>query len=369
MVSQTMTSSPVEAPPFDASALLQDCHLDAADLLADSDLGSSPTKRVGHVFETVQPLRQSTIPDLHCEFSLASSELFQITHHLRRLASNNELLGPDESLHNDKINKLLEQLRDGNDSFELDDQLRTRVFRGRFSRRPDPLDVDLDSYLRDNKTQLAPVHNENKENVAPVEPLKKRHTDAGPLRPAKRQKRTAIPVLQAVPNMANMDVSAQRSPLRAGKTTMATPTPPPVRSPHRICVPKSSKLNRLQPLVLKPLDGLDIFLVDSLTGLINDATQFGTELNASNCEGFPLPEDINEIVQIPTNESVPSSAQQKMALIRAFKSARLAPPHTDNSYRGFYTKREFDEFRSLGKTQVKQPGHKSRVRWADELEW
>lgn len=358
-----MKSSPVEVS-FDTSSLLEDYHLDAQDLLPDIDTGSSPVKKLGHVFGSYEPLSASTTPDLLYVYSLASNELFQMTHHLRRTA-NPDWLESDNSLHNDKIEKLLNQLREGNDDFELDDQLRTRVFKGRFSRRPDLLDVELDSYLRDTKTNLTPVYNENKENVAPIEPSKKRQRDTNlPLRQVKRQKRTAIPVLQALPNACNTDTFTQRSPIPASQSQL-----PSIRSPHRVCVPKSSRIMKPQPLVLKPLKKIDIFLVDSLTGLVNDATQFGTELNASNCEGFPMPEDVNEIVQIPTNDSVPSSVQQKMALIKAFYSTRLNYEKGDNSYRGFYSKKEFDEYRSLGKTQAKVYNEKRKVRWADELEW
>lgn len=284
-------------------------------------------------------------------------------------------------LHNDKINKLLELLKEANGDLELDDQLRTRVFRGRFSRRVDPLHGDLDSYL-DTKD-----HDDNKENVAP-EPSKKRK-DSSVRRPSKKNK-SAIPVLQALPNAGNTANSTKATsssekgrnlrlpliyplqPLQIdGFPTLQMRAPATLagsRSPHRICIPKSSRIVKPQQLVLRPLTKLDIYLVDSLTGLVNDATQFGTELNASNCEGFPMPEDVNEIVQIPTNETVGPSEQQKMALIKAYHSTRMGSLG-DSSYRGFYSKKEFDEYVRLGKTQVKVYEEKRRVRWADDLEW
>lgn len=338
-----MKSSPIEVS-FDTSNLLDDYQFSAQDLLPEI---ASPVKKPTHSNRSghqdspkSQQLSPSTTPDLLCGFSLASNELFQVTQNLRH--QNMEIFD-EKPLYNDKIEKLLENLKD--DSFELDDQLRTRVFRGRFSRRNDPLDADLDLYLQGPK--LPPL-NENKENLAPLEPLK-RPKDAN--RHVKRQKRSAIPVLQAIPNVVNTE---RQSPI--------------LRSPHRICVPKLTRLMKPQPLVLKPLKNIDIFLVDSLTGLVNDATQFGTELNASNCEGFPMPEDVNEIVQIPTNESVPPSSQQKMALIKAFHSTRSSIC-SDNSYRGFYSKKELEEYKSQGKTQVKVFNDKRKVRWADELEW
>lgn len=388
-----MKSSPVEVS-FDTSSLLDDCHLDVHDLLPDQPC--SPTKRLGHAFGSIEPLSATTTPDLLCGFSLASSGLFQATHHLRHSASTGDLLDAARPLHNDKIEKLLELLREANDDMELDDQLRTRVFKGRFSRLADPLGLgdslygDLESYLHTKSHNYK--DNDNKENVAP-EPSKKRK-DASVPRPSKRQK-SAIPVLQALPNAANTGNSIISSNTTKTTSNINTikgqsgrlqplqlqplqlqplhPLHPPAavavaRSPHRICVPQS-RFVKPQPLVLRPLDKLDIYMVESLTGLVNDATQFGTELNASNCEGFPMPEDINEIVQIPTNETVASSEQQKMALIKAYHSKRVGSPSGDSSYRGFYSKKEFDEYVRMGKTQVKVYEEKRRVRWADDLEW
>lgn len=85
-------------------------------------------------------------------------------------------------------------------------------------------------------------------------------------------------------------------------------------SPNRICTPNHTGIDApFKPSLKYQNSPFNIYLVDSLTGLINDATQFGTELNASNCEGFPLPEHVNEIVQIPTNEESqkPASKKQK----------------------------------------------------------
>lgn len=392
-----MKSSPVEVS-FDTSSLLDECHLDVHDLLPE-DSACSPTKKSGHAFGSIQLLSATPTPDLLCGMSLMTSDLFQATYHLRNSASSGDLL-EGRPLHNDKIEKLLDLLKEGNDDFELDDQLRTRVFKGRFSRRTDPLDGDLDSYLH---TKL---HNDNKENVSP-EPSKKRK-DGSALRPAKRHK-GASTVLQALPNASNMahstNISNNTCNNTIGNSTaekghkkrlsqkqalqsllipqlllqplQLQPTQPlqlqsslpALRSPNRICMPKSSRIVKPQHLVLKPLNKLDIYLVDSLTGLVNDATQFGTELNASNCEGFPMPEDINEIVQIPTNETVPSSEQQKMALIKAYHSTRVVTLPSDSSYRGFYNKREFDEYVRMGKTEAKAHEEKRRVRWAEDLEW
>lgn len=115
-------------------------------------------------------------------------------------------------------------------------------------------------------------------------------------------------------------------------------------------------------------------MVESLTGLINDATQFGTELNASNCEGFLMPDNINEIVQIPTNEVGPS-AKKKLAIIKAHHSKRFTDDQSDltksrSGSPGFYLKQEFEKYRELTPpSQVQVHRDKKAVRWADELEW
>lgn len=317
-------------PPhdFDTSNLL-DCDDYLDEDILDADFDASPTKKKKHTTAAFEPLGRT--PDLRFQ----SNELFQMTHHLHE---------GHEKLHNDKIEKLLSQL---NHDYELDDQLRTRVFKGRFRRNTplDALDLHLNSYLREK-----PVDNDNKENISP-EPLKIRKD--GP-RKAKK-KRTGIPVLQPLHNILNLS-----SPEK------------PVRSPARICVPRRTGPGK--PCVKALEKQLNIFLVDSLTGLVNDATQFGTELNASNCEGFPMPEDVNEIVQIPTNDTVPLAAQKKMAIIKAFHSTRF--PGGSSSTRGFYSKKEFDEY-AQGKVKVLEEKDKFNVeekdkrgvRWADDLEW
>lgn len=315
--------------------LVDDFLLDPSDILSPDQLSSSPIKLNRPNHNLPPPLGKTTIPELKCDPFSPPNELFQITNHLRK---------PQEHLlHHNKIAKLLNQLQETNDELELDDQVRTRVFKGRFSSQNalDSFDLRLDSFLAE-KPAPAPL-DENKENSAVPEPLKRKLRQ--PAHGAKRLKRPArVPVLSALPNVMNGAVS-------------------PVRSPKRICVPK--RQGTPHKPVLKPLNGLNIYLVNSLTGTINDATQFGTELNASNCEGFPLPEDVNEVVQIPTNENG-STCEQKMAIIKAFHGTRF--PGGANGSRGFYSKRESEEYRTSGRTLAARTGTR-RVHWADDLEW
>lgn len=322
---------------MDSAGLVDDFLLGSNDILGPQQLSSSPIKINRHTQNLPPPLGKTIIPELKCEPFLPPNELFQITTHLRN---------PQDSslLHHNKIAKLLNQLQDSNDDLELDDQLRTRVFKGRFSNKTalDSFDLRLDSFLAE-KPPPFPL-DDNKENSTIAEPLKRKLRQ--PVRDAKRLRRPArIPVLSALPNVIN------------GATS-------PVRSPQRICVPK--RQGTPHKPVLKLLTDLNIYLVNSLTGMINDATQFGTELNASNCEGFPMPEDVNEVVQIPTNESVPASSQQKMAIIKAFHGTRF--PGGANGSRGFYSKQESEEFKRSGRTLPVRTGTR-RVHWAEDLEW
>lgn len=377
-----MKSSPVEVS-FDSSVLLDEYPLCTQDLLDFPE--SSPCKKAGNAFDSFESLSALNTPDLL--YKSISSELFQVTNHLRRSG------GADDGLGHDKIDKLVEQLQATDADLELDAQLRTRVFKNRF-RKADPLDMLLDAYLRTepkkdkgsnrgcrnprciargsencrcgentesgkdskgkSKGKSSNSNNANNNSCSNINNInnttyfdkenapRAQKADAEP--PRKRLK-TAIPVLQALPT----------------NTRLRT-------SPRRVCVPR-----RQQPgaPARKPLQRLDIFLVDALTGRMGDATQFGTELNASNCEGFPMPEDTNEIVQIPTNDA---GAGLKMALIKAFHSLGVGKvPAVGGggdsvASGGFYSKQEFDEYRS-GKPHVRVFAEKRHVRWADELEW
>ncbi|EEQ37059.1 hypothetical protein CLUG_01182 [Clavispora lusitaniae ATCC 42720] len=352
--SSLQMSSPVDLS-VDTSHLADEFQLQSDDIFLDN-LSSSPVKKQGSVYEAAEALSTLATPNLRCDFAPAN-ELFQVTTHLRRERD----ISSSDNLHHNKIEKLLRQLENTNESFELDDQLRTRVFKGRFTRKDtlDALELHLDSYLQGKENSPENINatpssaNENKENH--IEPSKRKLRQ--PLHDTKRLRgSTSVPVLQALPNVLN---GAQRE-------SQLSSQRPTQRSPQRICVPR----RRAAPPkpALRPSNDLNIFLVNSSTGMVNDATQFGTELNASNCEGFPMPEDVNEVVQIPTNETVPASAKQKMAIIKAFHSKRF-PIAGDGGTRGFYTKQESDEYKQKGKTSGAPRDGKRHVRWAEDLEW
>ncbi|OBA19184.1 hypothetical protein METBIDRAFT_33395 [Metschnikowia bicuspidata var. bicuspidata NRRL YB-4993] len=405
---------------FNASALLEDHQLDTSVLLlADDGLyaGSPAKKHVPPPEALCQSLSGTTHPELPCLFlllpptpalqgplALVSGELFQMTHHLRQ----------ERNLHNNKIHKLLADLQGDAGDFALDAQLRTRVFKARVSRQNslglldtplDPLDVQLDAYLRDPAARPRPrsgspskrkglasagfaTANENKENAAPVlEPSKRKLSDSARKPLKKSRSYASIPALQTAHTnaLAKGDLKDNLSKLGLKDNLPKVDIPdillglldnlvPGLRdvrfSPRRTCVPRGAALPGRPSLKMR--DDLRIFLVDLLTGSVADATQFGTELNASNCEGFPLPDNANEVVQIPTNDTVPASAAQKMAIIRALVGPALRPrPESDvPKYKGFYSKREYDDQRVRASPEVTIfHDAKKRVRWADELEW
>ncbi|CAK7894873.1 hypothetical protein CAAN1_10S03730 [[Candida] anglica] len=357
-----------------------------------------------------------------------TNELFQVTHNLRGSSSSPprkkvkqyDLFGNDEDmfedifsgkrLNNSKIDKLVQELEqkiDGDDDYEMDDQVRTRIYKGRFR----PLEDDMDS-------KIGVYLDENKENMPQPDPLKSvRNLENNSIKKSgkvffktprrKKDIKSFIPVLKPLNNVTNVDLRINdNNNNNNNKFTKGFPTLNPQRSPKRICIPskKWNSGNNLKPSIKYKDTQSHIYFVDSSTGLINDATQFGTELNASNCEGFLLPEDTNEIVQIPTNDDTIKS-KQKMAIIKAFhnkySSKNKIPTTQPFTKAGFYTKEEFEKFiNNSSKTiqtsngvevvqsQIQSPEESTinstsnstiegsqeqrqrlKVRWADQLEW
>ncbi|KAF3986830.1 hypothetical protein FT663_01571 [Candidozyma haemuli var. vulneris] len=344
---------------FDLSNILDEEDLQVNDF-NDISLNASPIKKPSKISHNGSPIKSAaslnmnSFPDLR----ISPNELFQVTHHLR---SHERIDEPERALKNDKIEKLLNELEDENGDFELDHQLRTRVFRARLKKQPvaDTLDMKLDSFLQDrpmeslpNKRSSKRSNDENKENSTPS-----RHSKKPRLSDRPRKSLSSIPSLQPLNNVTESNTRNL------------------VRSPQRICVPKNSTPRR--PCFKKSQRSpVQIYMVESSTGLVNDATQFGTELNASNCEGFLMPDNVNEIVQIPTNEVGPQ-AKKKLAIIKAHHSKRFSQGNLegslsvgDESSSGFYSKQEFDDYRALRpQSQVQVHRDTKAVRWADELEW
>lgn len=373
------------------------------------------------------PVNNSKLELKPNDTNIVANNLFQVTKYLRNNETKqkpnhdifelNDDLFFGKKLNNDKIEKLINELKDKDENLELDDQLRTRVFKGRFSKssgiqHSEHLDFELSSYLENNNDDLGISftgrNHENKENLSPYpDPLKTNKSKNSIKKSSKVYfkspqrngivNKSQIPILKPLSNLTNVD-------LRKSYGESFT-VKPDIRSPRRICSPRYSKnLTPAKPCIKYRNQHHNIFIVDSLTGHVNDATQFGTELNASNCEGFPLPEDINEIVQIPTNEN--STAKKgkrpkaKMAIIKAFRNKYFSDHQLarTNKRMGFYTKSEFDNYKSglihesnsnqvevvsqsmpsIDSSPVSLPNTASeessglatrKVRWALELEW
>lgn len=352
---------------FDAEDLLQQHLLDVLVVLPAPPLPRhSPVKAAPKTAFPTTPtsLTSGGIPDLACLF-LAPTDLFLVTQSLR-----DDRLLFDKLLFSDKINGLLTLLQANNESLELDDTLRTRVFRGRMRDGLDSFDMQLDAFLERLPTKHG-ARNENKENVLPVEPLKRKLSDSLTKTPLKRVRSYTQMPLAPAPGQNN-NVRNRPGPKATTKATAAKATPLktaarhrlPRGSPQRVCTPSSTLPGRP---CLKIRPGLSIYVVDSLTGLVRDATQFGTELNLLNCEGFPLPDNPNEVVQIPTNESVLASAEQKMAIIKAINGPRRV--RLLQARKGFYTRREFEQTKLLDRPVSVYSSKSKAVRWADDLEW
>lgn len=245
-----------------------------------------------------------TIPRLHPQ-----NDLFQITQ--KSNYKNHNIFGIEldydyDGLKNNKIEKLMKDLQQEHQDFEMDNQLRSRIFKGRIKplELDDEFDMKISNYLDDKENNLEPSKT------------------LSPVRCRKITKKSKTPVLKPLQNNQLQNF-----------TKLA---PKPVDNNKRICRPNHRKLQKLKSSLIRKTND-QIFLVDSLTGSLSDATQFGTELNASNCEGFPLPETIHEVVQIPTNED--SKKPVKMAIIKTFNQKFFGD--SDGNKNGFYSKTEY----------------------------
>lgn len=329
------------------------------------------------------------------------------------LTSNEEDVFLSKRLNNDKLERLLRDLglrarEAGEEEFELDDKMRTRIFKGRFnkSQSQDNLEVQLGSYL--NNHSLPDQENialedtggtPNKENIG------MKRSERIMFNNSRKHKKAALPASRPLSNLTNLDL---KKPTNETSSKIKKSIKPSDVSPRRICIPHhSTNIIPQKPNIKFPdKRHVNIYLVDSLTGQINDATQFGTELNASNCEGFPLPEDVNEVVKIPTNEEPSQSKKRqkskpKMAIIKAFHNSKhfssfgCQQQNTSSTRPGFYNKEEYENYKSFMKEKSNEGvevvtedissefanyqqetnlrknnnSNKKEVRWANNLVW
>ncbi|CCE78347.1 Piso0_000968 [Millerozyma farinosa CBS 7064] len=364
-----------------------------------------PVNSAGTTLESLQASANILKPE---NTNPVADELFQVTKKFRKEPTSSNIFGLNgldedgwlfgKKLNNDKIDKLVQNLNmdeESEESFELDDKNRTRVFKGRFHNREgcDMLDMQINDYLKDkeNKVPENALHNTKGYESNGIK-KSKRLFFKNP-----KKKLPSAPALKPLVNLTNVELKKHESKM----SDMGLGVNPMNIAHRKTCVPKhtqgirprrpSLSYRKLQP---------NIYLVDSSTGHLNDATQFATELNASNCEGFPLPEDTNEIVQIPTNEEVISAkskrqnaAAHKMAIIKAFRNKYFNTENLQNDATelklGFYNKEEYEMYmqnqslasgsgvaiasQSEGDISLKNnkddQKKKKQVRWADSLEW
>lgn len=289
-----------------------------------------------------------------------TDELFQITKKKSKLDQDNGIL-QGRKLNNSIMVNVVQAINgqraeslQGAD-WELDDQLRSRFYKG----RPTPsvttksdrdLERTLDNFLVDSdpinfeKENIVPLtkkkvnrrEDDNKENFnsgtrkGNFTPLKQGRNDNNSI---KLDSNKSIPVLRPLTNNRQrngnpfdgfMIMSKQFSKARSLINSEQVIGGARFEPRHR------QIKHPLKPILKhKQLENQLTFIVDSLTGSVHDATQFGTELNSVNCNGFPLPETTNEIVQIPTSEGKPE--EQKVAFIKAFKIVPMIQQETDTN--------------------------------------
>lgn len=388
------SSLSIDEMSFDNDLLENNDLIDFQDLI---DEPGSPVKKDNVHNITKFPIKNSLSyckPNLKpVDTNMIANELFQVTNNIRRndkfkmydTESQNYnhsifhdmdqedgfLIG--KKLNNEKIDKLVNDLGLKDLDYELDDQFRTRFYKGRFSKHTEPnddLDLKLDTYLEDkenmmiyDKGQRKPDKSkrgieESRENILSPYPDPIKSKGKGIQKSNKmyfkspRRQKTSIPVLKPLNNLANIEI-------RPDKTERAKNFH--VKSDHNTSIPLHRTIFPSKPSIKYHDQTLNIYIVDSSTGLTNDATKFGTELNASNCEDFPLPENVNEIVQIPTNDDA-NAKHQKMAIIKVFQNQYFRKELNLKSMAGNYTPEP-----EKGKSPVNS--EKKRVQWANELEW
>ncbi|CAN3372316.1 hypothetical protein DIURU_004558 [Diutina rugosa] len=289
-----------------------DFQVDLRDLISQSPIKKTTTREPPPAVSGVH-LR---VPDLGPPSRVGlSEELFQVTRNLRKM---DRILSTPVTyrrtprptrLNNDKVNRFISTLRQSNPDFALDDQLRGRYYGRNGDTMPPPpgqstanmsssLDSQLESFL-------------DKENIFP-EPTKK-------LSKKQNQQSSSNALI-----LGRVDLNSGKR--KRGSRTMSlspplqrSPTPYSdqedaiefaQRSPKRRCVPQH-RFVRPQRSSLVSGRRHGIYIVDSSTGSLDEATSYATELNSSAPGEFQYPDNPNEIVHIPT-ESLP----KKMAIIR-----------------------------------------------------
>lgn len=401
-------SLPIPDSPIAKSGLVDSINMH---LLVDSSTtlmeGSSRTKSIHHN-PKVSPLYP--VPRL-----AFSNDLFHVTNEMRLSKNEDQTqtplsLFPGKRLDNSKIDRMMRDLENGRDNssqiedmdydqdqdkidrmmqeleqsqhddFALDSLLRSRFSRNRFGppRNPinsDPIDSSISKFLDPHDKENASPFCDPPKTATKNPFLAKRHKP-NPLAPSSSSELNSL-------GRTLLGKPSQIPVLRP----MHTATVPLIVSPQRICRPQHRQYppTTLRP-ALKANGGRhhNIYVVESLTGLVGDATRFGTELNASQTDDFPLPVHPREIVQIPLyleEEERESDQPLPVAIIRLLHDRRQQQHlPTATGHRGFYTPHQFEIFRqdidrTTNETPLTKPSsspteHSTRkVHWAEDVEW
>ncbi|RLV89490.1 hypothetical protein JA1_005130 [Spathaspora sp. JA1] len=292
-----------------------------------------------------------------------TNELFQITNReswtstLKSRTSTKQPFNPHEflfgssALNNDKVHKMMshinyeKQKQLEQDDYELDDVVRVGFYRGNIGGSRQQFNVEnneiIDSHLENYLRPSFNRNDENKENqdLYP-EPLKVKKTGSNSInKPSIYKSTKGIPILKPIHSNT---AKAKKFEAFILRNNVLGKSPKRICSPNNGIVPGKSLLKNHGPA----------FLIESSSGLINEATKFGTELNSSNCQGFPFPETETEIVQIPTNED---DANKKMAIIRMINNKPTANPSKKTQIyerSGFYNESEFQEYKDKNHNSV-----------------
>lgn len=311
-------------------------------------------------------------------------------------------------IHNLIVNKLENFMQDRSFNFRQVDPL--FVINDKKS-----INIKLDKFLDllEKSNSFVHKYDDNKENYVPLKNLidssinmlkqkneKKRNYKINTLMPKKIHQERSKKALLDLSNVEN----------RIKKNSSDNSLKKNFDNTKRMCFPRHRYFDvPLKPSIKYHNSKLNIFIINSLTKLIKDATRFGTEFNSSGHENLPLPDETNEIVKIPAETDL-NSKRQKIAIIKAFPNKYFLNSTSETEKRpmkkiGFYNHDEFlsyqkffsfteknmNEFdilhydnsdfqnKKISYTNInilnknvnlkKKISNVRKVRWADVLEW
>ncbi|KAI5962961.1 uncharacterized protein KGF55_002753 [Candida pseudojiufengensis] len=268
-----------------------------------------------------------------------TNELFQVTSNLRLKQKNQDVT--DDSSDSNSLYDSMKDLKQLEESdYEMDDITRTRVFSNRFTTSIDQINPDLSKYFQ--------IHEDTNNKPSKI----------------KKKSLSSLTRRKSLPLIETNNIP-KKSPLYKKQSQSSIIL-------HGLCKPN----NQLKPFKsCFNINESSIFIIESSTGLLNDATKFATELNGSKNDDLPYPEHENEVVQIPTN-NLNNEEIVKMAIIRMIKT-NWSKSEVNNKRIGFYSENEYKSYKQepndsgAGVEMISQSNlnKKKSVRWADNLEW